>query len=57
MNAKTEAELRQRIADYRRLRTLTWQEELREAINKVIAEAEERLRQLEKPAHSVGELK
>jgi hypothetical protein len=50
MDAKTEAELRQRISDYIRLRSLTWHEGIREAITKVIADAEERLRQLEKSA-------
>ena len=50
MDAKTEAELRQRISDYIRLRSLTWHEGIREAITMVIADAEERLRQLEKSA-------
>ena len=49
MDAKTEAELRQRISDYIRLRSMTWHEGIREA-TKVIADAEERLRQLEKSA-------
>ena len=43
MDAKTEAQLRQRVADYRRLGAMTWPEGVREAIVKVIAEAEERL--------------
>jgi hypothetical protein len=50
MDAKTEAELRQRISDYIRLVAMTWPEGVREAIFKVIADAEERLRQLEKSA-------
>jgi hypothetical protein len=50
MNTKTEAELRQRISDYIRLRSMTWHEGIREVITKVIADAEERLRQLEKSA-------
>jgi hypothetical protein len=50
MDAKTEAELRQRINDYIRLRSMTWHEGIREAITKVIADAQQRLRQLEKSA-------
>ena len=50
MDTKTEAELRQRISDYIRLGAMTWPEGVREAILKVIADAEERLRHLEKSA-------
>lgn len=50
MDAKAEAKLRQRISDYIRLRSLTWHAGIREAITKAIAEAEERLRHLEKSA-------
>jgi hypothetical protein len=47
MDTKTEPELRQQIADYRRLRGLTMDKRVLEAIDKIIGEAEEHLRQLE----------
>ena len=55
MDAKTEAELRQRISDYIRLLSMTWHEGIREAITKVIEDAEERLRQIEKSAPRNGQ--
>src|SRR5579864_684876 len=42
-------ELRQRIADYKRLQTMTWDKRALQAIAGIIAEVEKRLRQLEPP--------
>jgi hypothetical protein len=47
MSTKSAQELRQRIAEYNRLRTLTMDKQAREALDSIIAETEERLRQLE----------
>ena len=47
MDTRTAQELRQRIAEYRRLRTVTMDKQAREALDSIIAETEERLRQLE----------
>jgi hypothetical protein len=47
MDAKTRQELRQRIADYRRLRTMTMDKPALERIDRIITETEERLRELE----------
>ena len=47
MNSATADELRQRLADYRRLRTMTWDAQALGAIDAILAETEERLRALE----------
>lgn len=46
MSTSNLEELRQRLADYRRLRTMTWDAQALGAIDGIIAETEERLRQL-----------
>jgi len=45
----TAKEPHQRIADCRRLRTMTWDAQALEAIDEVIAETEEQLREPEGP--------
>jgi hypothetical protein len=47
MDTRTAQDLRERIADYRRLRTMTWDKQALERIDRIIAETEERLRELE----------
>jgi hypothetical protein len=47
MTTRTAQELRERIAEYRRLRTVTWDKQALERIDRFIAETEERLRELE----------
>jgi hypothetical protein len=47
MDTRTAQELRERIADYGRLRTMTWDKQALERIDRIIAETEERLRELE----------
>ncbi len=44
MSTSTVDELRQRLADYKRLRTMTWDAQALGAIDAIIAETEERLR-------------
>jgi len=46
MDTGTLQQLRKRIAEYRRLRTMTWDKQALEAISRIIAEAEDQLRKL-----------
>ena len=47
MDTRALQELRERIADYRRLRTMTMDKQALGAIDHIVAETEARLRQLE----------
>jgi len=49
MNSSTADELHKRLADHRRLRTMTWDAQALEAIDAIIAETEDRLRRLSRP--------
>ena len=46
MDTRALQELRERIADYRRLRTMTMDKQVLAAIDRIVAETEARLRQL-----------
>jgi hypothetical protein len=54
MDARSGPELRQRIADYRRLRARTMDGPTRAAIDSIIAETEELLRQSDQQAQVEG---